>query len=101
MTDRRRRKPRKLPVYAAAGALFVATFALLGVRISDGLDPRVGPPRALPPRAITIRRVIVTQRVIVAGRPTRTGRDTHRITVSEWTPVRRTVRPAIATLASP
>ena len=60
MTDRRR-KPRKLPVYAAAGALFVVTFALLGVRISNGLDPRLGAPRALPPRAITVRRVIVTR----------------------------------------
>jgi len=100
MTDRRR-KPRKLPIYAAAGALFIATFALLGVRVSGGLDPRLGPPRTLPPRAITIRRVIVTRRVTVAGRPTRTGRDTRKISVSAWTPVRRTVAPAVATLASP
>ena len=97
----RRRKPRKLPIYVAAGALFVATFVLLGVRISNGLDPRLGPPRALPPRAVTIRRVIVTHRVTVAGRPTRTGRDTHRITVSAWAPVRRTVTPAVTTVASP
>jgi len=100
MTDRRR-KPRKLPIYVASAALFVVIFALLGVRISGGLDPRLGPPRALPPRAITIRRVIVTRRVVVSGRPTRTGRDTRRITVSAWKPVGRKVEPSIATLASP
>ena len=100
MTDRRR-KPRQLPVYVAAAALFVATFVLLGVRISNGLDPRLGASRALPPRAITIRRVIVTRRVVVSGRPTRTGRDTRRITVSAWKPVGRKVEPSIATLASP
>ncbi len=63
------RRQRALPVYITTATLFVGMFGFLSVRVAQGQDPALGAPTtaqvAAAPRAVIVRRVIVTRHVTV------------------------------------
>ena len=60
-------RPSAVPVYVAALALFAGVGVLLTGQMADGRDPALGAgfQQPLPPPQVTVRKVIITRRIIV------------------------------------